>query len=300
MNTTHHDSTVSQQAQENGAERPRLVVGDDGSPSADQVWSWVNNHHWTGWRISVLTARRPSEAAPVGLERAQPHVWQPEHPRELINGDDVPVEHLLAEEDPRLALDCCHDAGLLAIGPRGRGLHKRLHIGSTAEWLVSTGRPLAPVAIIRSPRQTERILLCVDGSPNSRRAVTSLTALPWVAGCRVQVLGVDERGDGFVPTAVDDTASLLDESGVSDVSSVVMGALPGTVFDVRAAILTTIDDMAPDLVALGARGTGGFAGLFIGSVASAVVHHAPCSVLVAPSRTATQHEGPPGLTATGH
>lgn len=271
-------------------DRPRLVVGDDGSPAADQVWAWVNNHHWPGWRISVVTARRPLEPAPVGAERARPHPWEPTHPRELINGDDALVEHLLAEEDPRLALDCCHDARLLAIGPRGQGLHKRLHIGSTADWLVSSGRPLVPVALVRSPRPTRRILLCVDGSPNSRRAVTSLTALPWVAGCRVEVLGVDERGDGFVTAAVDDTVSLLDESGICDVGSVVMGSLRGSMFDVRAAILSTIDDSAPDLVALGARGTGGFAGLFIGSVASAIAHHAPCSVLIAPSRTAAQLE----------
>ena len=33
-------------------EEPRLVVGDDGSASADVVWLWINNHSWPGWRIS--------------------------------------------------------------------------------------------------------------------------------------------------------------------------------------------------------------------------------------------------------
>lgn len=52
-------------------------------------------------------------------------------------------------------------------------------------------------------------------------------------------------------------------------------------FDVRSAILSTIEDTAPDLIAVGARGTGGIRGLLVGSVATAVVQHAPCSVLVA-------------------
>ena len=90
MNTTHHDTSASLESREPGAGRPRLVVGDDGSPSADQVWSWVNNHHWPGWQICVLTAKPPLDPAPVGLARAEPHIWHPEHPRELINGDDVP------------------------------------------------------------------------------------------------------------------------------------------------------------------------------------------------------------------
>ena len=36
-------------------------------------------------------------------------------------------------------------------------------------------------------------------------------------------------------------------------------------------------DEAPDLVALGTRGLGGLRRLVLGSTASAVVHHAPCS-----------------------
>lgn len=52
-------------------------------------------------------------------------------------------------------------------------------------------------------------------------------------------------------------------------------------FDVRSVILRAVAEQTPDLVALGARGTGGIRGLLVGSVTAAVVHHAPCSVLVA-------------------
>lgn len=74
----------------------------------------------------------------------------------------------------------------------------------------------------------------------------------------------------------------LREHGVDQVKHKVVDALPHTAkFDVRSVILSSIAEEAPDLVAVGARGTGGFRGLLVGSVTAAVVHHAPGSVLVA-------------------
>jgi len=260
---------------------PRLVFGDDGSADADVVWLWINNHRWPGWRVSVVTAEIPDSLAPVGAERAAPHPWEPPYPRRLLSDDGVQLEHLFAESDPRLALDSCSDATLLAVGPRGRGVLKHLHIGSTTEWLIGAHRPLTPVVVVRSARPTKKVLLCMDGSDHARSALAALLDLPWLANCRVAVLGVDDSrhrtGD-----AVQEAAKALQAAGVADVKQDVVKAVRHTAgFDVRSAILSTIEDTKPDLIAVGARGTGGIRGLLVGSVATAVVHHAPCSVLVA-------------------
>lgn len=259
----------------------RLVVGDDGSPAADVVWLWVNNHRWPGWRISVVTARTPEVGPPVGAERATLHPWEPPHPRQLLTGDEAEVEHLLAETDPRLALDACADAALVAVGPRGHGLLKHLHIGSTTEWLIGARRPLAPVVVVRSARATKDVLFCTDGSAHARSALEALLALPWLASCTVTVLGVND-GRNQTDSAVEQAVALLREHGVDQVKPDVVEAVPHTAeFDVRSVILSAIAEESPDLVAVGARGTGGIRGLLVGSVTAAVVHHAPCSVLVA-------------------
>lgn len=260
--------------------RPRLVFGDDGSASCDVVWLWVNNHRWPGWRISVVTARIPELGPPVGAERATPHPWDPPHPRHLLTEDAGQVEHLFAEADPRLALGSCSDATLVAVGPRGRGLLKQLHIGSTTEWLIGAGSP-APVVVVRSARTTRDVLLCVDGSAHARSALGALLDLPWLTTCRVTVLGVD---DGYTRpgAAVDEAAGALRDAGVRDVQPEVVDAFRHTgTFDVRSVILSTVTETSPDLVALGARGAGGFRGLIVGSVTTAVVRHVGCSVLVA-------------------
>lgn len=262
-------------------EAPRLVFGDDGSAAADVVWEWIDNHRWPGWRISVLSARIPDSLAPAGAERAAPHVWMPPHPRRLSLDEEVELEHLLAESDPRLALDSCSDAKLIAVGPRGRGVLKSLHIGSTSEWLIGTHRPLAPVVVVRAARATKRVLLCTDGSEHARAALAALTDLPWLSDCRIVVLGVDD-GRHRTGGAVDEAVKALEAAGVADLRPDVVAALPYTAdFDVRSTIFSTIENTAPDLVAVGARGTGGVRGLLVGSVTTAVVHHAPCSVLVA-------------------
>lgn len=259
----------------------RLVVGDDGSPAADVVWLWVNNHRWPGWRISVVTARLPEVGPPVGTERATLHPWEPEHPRQLFTGDETEVEHLLAETDPRLALGSCGDAALVVVGPRGRGLLKHLHVGSTAEWLIGTRAPFAPVVVVRSARATRDVLLCTDGSEHAQAALEALLSLPWLSTCRISVLGVDDRRNK-TEAAVARAVEVLREHGVDQVKHEVVEALAETAeFDARSAILSTIAERSPDLVALGARGTGGIRGLLVGSVAAAVVHHSPSSVLVA-------------------
>ena len=48
----------------------------------------------------------------------------------------------------------------------------------------------------------------------------------------------------------------------------------------RTVILQIADEWHADLLVLGARGLGAFAGMVLGSVSLAVAHHAPCPVLV--------------------
>lgn len=261
----------------------QLVFGDDGSPHADVVWAWIAAHDWSGWRVSVVTAV-PHEGPPGDPERAALRPWDPPSPRPDLPG--VPVEHLMAEGDPRLVLDGCRDAALVAIGPRGAGGLKHLHLGSTAEWLLSAHRPLRPVVVVRGSRRTAKVLVCVDGSVHAQRAVEALARLPWLAGCEVVVLGVDGGGVDTGP-AVTDAAALLEETGARVERRTREAITQTATFDVRSVIHDEIDDVAPDLVALGTRGRGAWKRLLLGSVASSVVRHAGCSVLVA-------HEEPAG------
>lgn len=257
---------------------PRLVFGDDRSPAADVTWHWIGAHAWPGWRISVVTAR--PAPPPVPAERATPHLWDPPEPRVLGPDAGTDVEHLLAEADPRLVLDSFTDAALLAVGPRGQGVLKRLHLGSTAEWLVSGHRPLAPVVVVRAARPTQRVLLCVDGSAHAHRAALALRALPWIGQCRLTILGVVGRDPG-VERGAEQAAQLLADCSPEVVLTDTSKDLAS--YQVRAAILSRLDDAPPDLVALGTRGVGGLPRMVLGSTASAVVHHAACSVLVAPA-----------------
>jgi nucleotide-binding universal stress UspA family protein len=191
------------------------------------------------------------------------------------------VEHLMAEADPRLVLDSFSDAALMAIGPRGTGRLKHLFIGSTAEWLISAHRPLTPLVIVRSARPSRQVLLCVDGSVHAQRAAETLASLPWIDTTEVTVLGVSEE-HADVERGVEQAVRLLETRGVTLSGTRLLAALPHTAtFDVRATILDTIAADGPDLVVMGTRGIGGLRRTVLGSTAHAVIHHAPCSVLIA-------------------
>lgn len=259
----------------------RLVFGDDGSTAADVVWLWINSHPWPGWTVSVVTAQQPTEFAVLPPDRTELHPWRPRHPRELVrDGADTVVEHLTAEADPRVVLDSCGAADLMVVGPRGHGALKQLHIGSTTEWLLA--RPSPPLAIIRAGRPTQRVAVCVDGSRHASLAATTVANLPWIGGCEVTLIAVDDGSgdpDAALQQATDTFRSVQVEPHTLRPDSPRRGRAAGR--DVRSVLLGEIAALDVDLVALGTRGHGAVRRTFIGSTASAVALHAPCSVLVA-------------------
>lgn len=250
--------------------RPLVTFGDDGTPAADVGWLFVNNHRWPGWHVDVVHAVMPPVGAPVPAGQSALHEWTPPVPRQAFReAGFASVCHLTAEADPRLAL--CVDADLLVIGPRGPGLLKHLHLGSTADWLLT--RPPAPLVIVRHAAATRRAVVCVDGSAHADLAVAVLARLPWVSGVHVTVLAVDD-GRVDVPRATAAASEVLGAAG-ADVHVVVGTGRPTTAIDEH------ITRQRPDLVVLGTRGLTGLQHLRVGSTASAIARLAPCNVLVA-------------------
>jgi nucleotide-binding universal stress UspA family protein len=138
-----------------------------------------------------------------------------------------------------------------------------------------------------------KILVAVDDSPHSERAVRFVARMRWPAGSRVIVVNaltpvltppvvVGERralligSRGTAPAARTVTGraeAALRESGIAAESRLPTG-------DPRDALLRLVNDERADLLVMGSHGRTGFSKLLLGSVSSHAVTHAHCSVLV--------------------
>jgi nucleotide-binding universal stress UspA family protein len=248
-----------------------LTFGDDGSPACDVAWLFLNSHRWPGWRVEVVAAIMPDiPGAPMPREDAELHSWNPPAPRTpFAEAEFGEVVFLTAQADPRVALSRASD--LLVIGPRGPGLLKALHLGSTADWLLL--HPPAPLLITRHGGSVRHVVVCADGSAHAGKVCEVLAGLPWADRLAVTILVVDD-GRIDVDAAAASARNAL-EGSCASVDVRVAGGKPTTVIDRQLA------EMSPDLVALGTRGLTGLRHLRLGSTASAIARAASCSVLVA-------------------
>lgn len=255
--------------------QPVLVFGDDGSSGADAAWLWVCEQRWAGWRAEVLTAVLPPVGPPPGEAAARPHKWDPPASRHAFAESELAeVVHLRADADPRVALGAMTGASVLVIGPRGDGVLKALHLGSTAEHLLH--HPPAPLLLARHATPVRRVLAAVDGSAHARRAVEALAAMPWIGAVdEVRVLGVlDGDGDGTLADEVRAAAALLPGDGAEALVCHSRGTVPSTILDEARK-------GSSDLIVLGTRGVGLIRRAIAGSTASSVARLARCAVLLA-------------------
>jgi len=148
-----------------------------------------------------------------------------------------------------------------------------------------------------------KILVATDGSPSSAAAGAAVAARPWPKGTEVEVLTVIHTAVPFIldpayviafihidhlekartraPEIAESAASQLRLAGLKVTTQVLEGPP-------KRLIVEEAERYGADLVVLGTHGYGPTGRFLLGSVAHAVVLHAPCSVEVV--RTAREDD----------
>lgn len=139
-----------------------------------------------------------------------------------------------------------------------------------------------------------KILIALDDSQHSDRALEFVTRMRWPAGSRVIVLtalqpvattlGATDAPGAVLPGLLEEQRQQLEglvtraeatlrEAGFSTEGRVLVG-------DPREVLVQVAQSERADVLVVGSRGRTGITKLMLGSVSSHVVTHAPCTVLV--------------------
>lgn len=151
-----------------------------------------------------------------------------------------------------------------------------------------------------------KILLSVDGSACSDSAVEELTRRPWPPQSEIKVITAAEipLPVGMEPWIISpDYFEEMDKSVRKAAQAIIDNALLKlkTITDKtlkisseiiqgppRQGIVDEAESWGADLIVMGSRGLGAWNRLVLGSVSSAVLHHAKCSVEIVRAPRANQ------------
>jgi nucleotide-binding universal stress UspA family protein len=135
-----------------------------------------------------------------------------------------------------------------------------------------------------------RIVVGVDGSDGSKAALRWAVGQAEFTGAKVEAVAAWEYPAtyGWAPMYSDDeTLPELTKKQVSETVRDTLGTeaadlIGVTVTEGQSAHVLLTSSAGADLLVVGRRGRGGFAGLLLGSVSQHCVHHASCPVVVVP------------------
>lgn len=286
-----------------------IIVGADGSPAARVAVDWAaRDAALRGVPLTVVHVLPAPEMLTWPEPRRLPKLidWQHEKAKDVIGAaldtakratgrtDSPQVESLvLAGATIPALVDLTKDAEMIVVGCRGIGAVRRLLLGSVSAGLVRHAH--CPVAVIHDedPLMPDPahapILVGIDGSPASelaaaiafeeadRRGVhviavhawsdTSLSEFQLVDSSLVQSLGEEILSDRLAKWKERYPHVSVHAIAVTD----------------RPAEMLIRNSEQVQLVVVGSHGRGGFTGMHLGSVSSAVAQSARMPVIVARS-----------------
>lgn len=239
---------------------------------AHAVPKWVCEE--SGWRYAEV-GRWMREGAENVLAAAEDRALR-EHP-------EVEVTRKLLPGDPRTALiHAAEDAVLLVVGSRGIGGIRGLLVGSVAHGVATHARTNV-VLVHELPRSPHgEIVAGVDGSPSGLRALDFALAEAGMRGIRVRAV---QAWAWPQPTGFEPADSESEQDTLRALRALVAGRNP------QVEVVTEVIHGHPvevlkeaaagaDLLVVGSRGHGQLAGMIMGSISQALLHHAPCPLAV--------------------
>ncbi|WP_353950380.1 universal stress protein [Knoellia sp. S7-12] len=195
----------------------------------------------------------------------------------------------------RALVGASHSATMVVLGAVGHGLLSRATIGAVAQQVAA--HATCPVVIVghegRSERNHRRVVVGVDGSSSSNAALH--TAFDYAATRESELVVVHAwEAKGIKdPTLETDSSwpayeSHLEQAVTREIASSsaehpAVKVHHDVVRSSPVAALIQAADTA-DLVVVGARGTGGFAGLHLGSVSGRLLGRTDCPLVIVHSR----------------
>jgi nucleotide-binding universal stress UspA family protein len=281
-----------------------ILVAVDGSPESDAAVRWAAREaELRHLPITLVHVVVPVVTSwPVRSLQAEFNEWQEDNARQVIEQaqkmlrsslggselSDIRTEVLHGYAVPAL-VEASTDAWMLVVGSRGMGAFGRAVLGSTSGGVVHHAH--CPVAILhadeaQSVDRTSPVLLGIDGSPASEAA----TALAFEEASRrqVELVALHAWSDVGVFPVVGMYWREYEDEGHEVLGERLAGwqeQYPDVV--VRRRIVCDrparwlIDEsQQAQLVVVGSHGRGGFPGMLLGSVSTAVAEGAKAPVIV--------------------
>lgn len=264
-----------------------IVVGVDGSAASAEAVRWAaEDAVLRGLKITLLQTisspfgRPPSDEMRRKADQIIDGVAA--MVADVVGGNALVVSRELLTGHPvDVLVEQSKHADLVVVGFRGHGLFGQRLLGPVSEGVLYHAH--CPVAVVRADaRETLRaadapVLVGVDGSATSERAIAWAFEEAQARG--VPVVAVYAHRD-----APDDRADA--SLTLQNVLSPHQERYPGVdVVDIvtaeRPAVELVNRSQTAQLVVVGSRGRGGFAGMLLGSVSSDVVRSVEVPIIVA-------------------
>ncbi|RLP30455.1 universal stress protein [Nocardia seriolae] len=281
-----------------------IIAAVDGSQMAYRAVAWAAAEaELRRWPLHIVVAYgvepRREKYAPVTEAEREEFRWAAEDilaeairvARDVTAGADVSIT-TEAIDAPALTtlVEMSATARMIVVGNRGRGTMRRALLGSVSAGLAR--RAHCPVTVVHDSTEAgvgasgRPVVVGVDGTENSmpavetafeeasRRKAPLLAVHAWreSSGFDLEVVGwetIRRREDRVLAESLAGFGERFPEVAVE---RVVTCDTP-----VHALLEHTED---AQLLVVGSRGRGGFAGLVLGSVSIAMLHAATCPVLV--------------------